>query len=241
MRQFLGLDKWNLLKLNNNSYVNIVQCISIEGNKNSKVGKIILYATNSFKNKRRRYSYVSVKITDSNKPAQLLCLLEYFSGEDNVTTYYAIIRYLMPVRNNVPTYINILTSIDSPFKLYEWEWDYFINRMNRRVKGPFYTSIIEVDTIVGAAFIIPVYMKTSTIPDCHIPNYEDRFWYADGQFFDRSGWDDIQLQNEVLENNDINDDINEIHFPQFNNLYLNNNNDIDSNSEEYYSNDHDSI
>ena len=37
-------------------------------------------------------------------------------------------------------------------------------------------SIIEVDTIVGADFIIPVYTKTSTVPDCHIPNYEDRFF-----------------------------------------------------------------
>ena len=240
MKEKLGLENWNALKINDNSYVNIIQCISLEGNKNSKVGKIILYATNAFKNKRRRYSYVSVQITDSNQPAQLLCLLEYISGEDNVPTYFAIIRYLMPVRSSDPTFSKILNSIDSPFKLYEWEWNYIINR-SRRVKGPFLTSIIEVETIVGAAFIIPVYKKTSTIPNSHNPKYEDRFWYADQQFFDRSGWDDVRLQEEILENTDDNDDINDIHIPHLDNLDLNTNNDIDSNSDEYDSNDNDSI
>ncbi len=84
----------------------------------------------------------------------------------------------MPVRRSDQIFSNILNSINSPFKLYEWEWDYFINR-SRGVKGPFITAIIEVNTIVGAAFIIPVYMKISTIPNSYYPKYEDRFWYAD--------------------------------------------------------------
>jgi hypothetical protein len=145
----------------------------------------------------------------------------------------------MHVRIKIQNFSNILNSIDSPFKLYEWEWNYFINR-SRRVKGPFYTSIIEVDTIVGAAFIIPVYTKTSTIPNCHIPTYEDRFWYVDQQFFDRSGLDDIYLEDEILENVDNNDDITDIHIPNVDNLDLNINNDIDNNSDNYDSNDDDS-
>ena len=115
------------------------------------------------------------------------------------------------------------------------------NIRSRRVRGSFVTAIIEVDTIVGAAFIIPSYVKTSTIPNSHNPKYEDRFWYADQQFFDRSGWDDIRLQDEIHENIDDNDDINDIQIPHFDNLDLNTNNDIDSNSDEYDSNENDSI
>jgi hypothetical protein len=65
-------------------------------------------------NKVCRYYYVSVKIADCNQPEQLLYLLEYFSIEYIVTTYYAIIRFLMPVRNNIQNFSNLLNSIDLP-------------------------------------------------------------------------------------------------------------------------------
>ncbi len=65
--------------------------------------------------------------------------------------------------------------------------------------------------------------------------------YADQQFFDRSGWDDIHLQDEMLENINDNDKINDNHNSHFDNLDLNTNNDIDSNSDEYDSNENGSI
>jgi hypothetical protein len=138
----------------------------------------------------------------------------------------------MPV-NQIPNSINnILSSTESPFKLYEWEWNYHIDRC-RRVRGPIITSIINIDTIVGTAFVIPVYTNTSTIPDCQDPRYEDRFWFSEHIFFDRSGWEEIHVDAQVYDNNDINNDKYTIYMNDILNVIENNvNNDIDSYSED---------
>ena len=36
--------------------------------------------------------------------------------------------------------------------------------------------------------------NASPKPTCGHPKYSDQFWYVDRKFFDRSGWDDINLQ-----------------------------------------------
>jgi hypothetical protein len=232
-KRILSKEEWENIKNNNSGCkLEILQGISIEGNKDSKVGKIQLYATNSFKKTRHRYSFVSVQISDATQPAQILCLLKYSCHFTKTISYYAIIRYLMPV-NQIPNIINnILSSTESPFKLYEWEWNYHIDR-RRRVRGPIITSIINIDTIVGTAFVIPVYTNTSNIPDCQDPRYEDRFWFSEHIFFDRSGWEEIHVDAQVYDNNDINNDKYTIYMNDILNVIENNvNNDIDSYSED---------
>ena len=77
------------------------------------------------------------------------------------------------MRINDRNFRNILNSIDTPFTLYEWGWDFFINR-SRRVKGHFYKSTIEVDTIVR------------------------HLYYINSSSLDQVAWDDIRLQDETL-------------------------------------------
>jgi hypothetical protein len=235
-KRVLDTENWNRVKNYDNCVLNIVQSISIEGNKESQAGKIILYATNKFKNKRPRYSFVSVNICEGTQPAQILCFLEYIDYLNETQKYYAIIRYMMPVKENTKKNDNFIESIDSPFKLYEWEWNHLI-RNRQRVRGNIITAIVEADTIVDTAFIIPVYTKNTTVPDCGNPEYNDRFWYGDKQFFDRSGWDDILLQDEIENDNENNDEIPGIY------IVRDDNNDnivtnIDSNSDDNDSDDY---
>ena len=230
-RSKLGEENWEMLKYNRNCSLKIIQGISIEGNEDTKLGKIMLYATNTFKNKRHRYSFISVMISDAHQPAQTLCFVQFSmlnETNDAHVYYYAIIRYLMPAIDVQQHIYNIITTIDSPFKLYEWEWSY-TRKNGRRVKGPIIMDIIEVETIVSPAFVIPVFIDCTTIADCHLPSYTDRFWYADHKFFDRSDWDDIILQQEIDDNNEDNStDYPDIYNASDNSRNLDMNN-IDSN------------
>ena len=61
----------------------------------------------------------------------------------------------------------IVEDMNSPFQLYEWEWN-FTNKRGHRVRGPFECALINVDTIVGTALIGPTYFHTSSISDTHI-------------------------------------------------------------------------
>ena len=128
----------------------------------------------------------------------------------------------------------IVENMNSPFQLYEQEWN-FTNKRGHIVRGPFECALINVDTIVGTAFIVPTYFDTSSIPDTHIPKYADRLWNADHQFFDRSGWDDVHVlinNHPAADLNVNNDDIPDIFLP-INAVEVNNDVDVYFSDENY--------
>lgn len=87
----------------------------------------------------------------------------------------------------------ILENIKSPYKLYQWEYDY-ITKGRKQYRSALKSILIEVSTIISTAFIVPMFTEKKTKPICAHPRYTDLFWYIDRKFFDRSGWDDIHYQ-----------------------------------------------
>jgi hypothetical protein len=155
--------------------------ISIEGNVESKIGKVLLYATNEFKKNVLRYDFAMIQISDGLQPAQMLAFLSRES--DNIIQYFAIIRYLRPSFEQPSSIYNC------PFTQYEWEY------MNSASTKPI-VDIIEVSTIAGPAFMTPVFQSNKRFPICSKPNRSDKFWYLHRNFFDRAGWEDIHTINE---------------------------------------------
>jgi hypothetical protein len=159
----------------------LVTGISIEGNVESKIGKIHLYATNQFKKNILRYDFAMIQISDGLQPAQILAFL--LRECDNIIQNFAIIRYLRPSFEQPSAIYNC------PFTQYEWEY------MNSASIKPI-VDIIEVSTIAGPAFMTPVFQSNKRSPTCSKPNRSDKFWYLHRNFFDRAGWEDIHTINE---------------------------------------------
>ena len=83
--------------------VTLLQGISIEGNRESKLGKVLLYATNNYVMKRERFDSVVLLMTDDDgrqyyQCAQLLVLLRVDTFDQQQTTYRAIVRYLQSAK-----------------------------------------------------------------------------------------------------------------------------------------------
>ena len=167
---------------NNPDSIQLLTGISIEGNVESKLGKVYLYATNMFRGNKCRYDFVMVNISDGVQPAQLLAFF-LITGSEKTTKYYAIIRYLQPVNQSKQPD----ASYNCPFSIYEWEY-------STSKRTPI-LSVIEVETIAGPAYITPVFRTDERIPICKSPSRVDNIWFIDRTFFDRAGWDDIHTIN----------------------------------------------
>ena len=186
----------------------IIPGISIEGNADSKAGKIYLYATNKFKGNKLRYDFVMVQNTDGLQPAQVMVFIMRQKNNDKIFEYYACVRYLTKAHErNQPHQM-----YNCPFDVYEWEY------VDSRSLYPTY-GIIKIETISGPAFITPVFSSDNTLPNSSKPVRGDKFWYVDRSYFDRAGWEDtIQTFNLeenielgeyeiILPNNDVNGNV----------------------------------
>jgi hypothetical protein len=177
--------------------VTCIQAISIEGNEDSRLGKIILYATHKFRNKRPRYDKVIVQLEgDTVQPAQLLALYMITSHNHLHTQYFAMVRYLMQVDDKE----DIPTRYECPFAVYKWELGPYIGQTRQTV-----VQFIHVNTIMGPAFMPPVISKTRPSPISRHPRPTDRFWFVDRKYCDRAGWDNIQ-NSELIVNTGTNED-----------------------------------
>jgi hypothetical protein len=65
-----------------------------------------------------------------------------------------------------------------------------VGRRRRRIP---LVDLINVDTIMSPAFVLPVYSCNRASPVASSPLFTDRFWHLDHKFCDRAGWDDIYL------------------------------------------------
>ena len=124
-------DTWESIRQGSSTLL-LVHGISIHGNVESKLGKIHLYATNSFHGKSSRYDYVLVQLDEGAvQPAQLLLLFELTNSITQEITYFAHVRYLQLVTKtkHLPS-----KSYLFPFQMYEWEYKYGGGRGNRGIK-----------------------------------------------------------------------------------------------------------
>jgi hypothetical protein len=142
----IGVRAWNSLKRRHlPTKLTCVQAISIEGNTESRLGKVILYATQKFRNRRPRYDKVLVQLQESeSQPAQLMALLMMTNHDESRINYFAMVRYFVEVDNKEA----IHRQYECPFPVYMWELGPYIGRRRLTV-----TQFISIDPIIGPAFM----------------------------------------------------------------------------------------
>ncbi len=104
-------------------------------------------------------------------------------------TYYAVVRYLKPSKNQPHP------NIECPFTMYDWEYNH-IGRGHTR--PTVLIQMINVESIASVAFITPVMSTKRNSPDYNNPLQSDLFWYMDRKFCDRAGWDEINRQMLIV-------------------------------------------
>jgi hypothetical protein len=130
-----------------------------------------------------------------------MAMFKYYNHDETEMKFYAYIRYAI----EVPYEEEIHPQYQCPFPVFKWEQS---RTYVGRVK-PILTQLIDVSSIIGLAFMIPVFSTTDPQPICSKPDLlTDRFWYIDRKFCDRAGWDDITnvdvINNIALPNlNDV--------------------------------------
>ena len=125
---------------------------------------------------------------DSTELCQLLHLFEIFDHKGRHAAYFAFIRYL--TTKALPQtwrWLDPMTAhIFNPFSIKIWD------------KAPsnirhYHYACVDVKTIIGPAFVNPVYDKNNSVPSPKIPKWSDQFWYLERTFCDRNGWDETQI------------------------------------------------
>ena len=192
VRGQFGIEGWALLSRNPDPVtLRVVQAVSIEGNEESRLGKVIIYATHKFQNTRPRHDFVIVQQAEGeNQPAQLCVLLELSNADQTEVQYFAYVRYLLQVeaREETPA------RYQCPFPVFRWELGAYEQGRgrNRRTRSTV-TQLIDVSSIVSPAFMTPVYHLNRNTPVSSKPEQTDRFWYICRQYCDRAGWDDVNM------------------------------------------------
>jgi hypothetical protein len=188
----IGETNYDKLSLKvNPDIVYLLPGISIEGNAESRVGKLYLYATNKFKSNQMRYDFVQIQNTDGLQPAQVIVFL--MRKVDDRNEFFAIVRFLRISHEKYqpnPMY-------NCPFTILEWEYT------DNRTLTPFY-DMVKIESISGPAFITPVFSSDINLPNCSKPSRSDKFWFIDRIYFDRAGWEDPQ-ESRVVDNIDYNE------------------------------------
>ena len=190
--------------------------ITLHGNEESRLNKNFIYATNSFRKKRSlRYDYIMVNCEDGPQPAKLLAL---FKIEDNVLNsehFYAYVRYLSFVDDvGGDNLIGNDIAGTCPFKILKWEAIETVP--GRAIRRQFNMEFIEVETIIGPAFIQPMFSQYNNnreqIYQASHPLWTDKFWYLDRRYCDRQEWEDMYPQHENPDDEEYN-----IHNIEFDN------------------------
>mgnify|MGYP000526518238 CR=1 FL=1 len=215
---------WNEITRENSLVeFSIVGAASYEGSKDSDVGKGVIYAmlTNEKKSKLR-HDFVTVNCiykdsqgvdTEGYQVAQVLQMIQKHTYviTDNKrvldsTEWFFIIQYLDSI------FVNDKTS--KPHTSHEYisvlEWEKKVNSENI---SEFVIDMISLDTIVGNAMVIPYFSfigkgkngKKIKKPINGKPSFRDIFWYVDRKFFDRSGWEQLEVVNDNMNQEILND------------------------------------
>ena len=194
--------------------LSIVQGISIIGNKESRLGKVYLYATNNFNNKNVcRYDFVNTNQGDSNQLAQVLVFLKYSNQNNSQSKFFAIVRYL-----NYEPY-DLKSRLPIPFQVYTWEI-----LKTRKFLQKFSLQMIDVASIINPEFVHSYLEEISIEPLCSRPLSTDKFWHIPRRYCDRADYDTL-----YKDKTDIHADVPGV--PEINNFVNDADSCIDDNSE----------
>jgi hypothetical protein len=218
-----GIDIWNqMIQINTMYEFGIVRAVTYEGSGDSDVGKGVIYAMPDTKNNVKRYDYVNVKVEYQNdqgediegyQAAQVLSIIQKHSytttnenKRDDSTEWFFIVQYMNT--------INVEQETSQPHSCHEYisvlEWETI--RDGNTIK--YNIQMISLDNIIGSAMVIPYFSfiekkkstpgKTIGTPILGSPSRNDKFWYVDRKFFDRSGWNELEVYktmnvNDVVE------------------------------------------
>lgn len=203
----LGPARWNSLKPGaiHPRKLELIQGISVEGNADSGVGKVFMYATHDFYRRGRpRYDFVLVQIEDGHQPAQLCALLKLTKRNNEQSKYFALVRYMHEVHDRKKP----SAAMHCPFQVLQWEMEASgVIAGGRPVFSPL-VCCVEMTTIVGPAFITQRY---STLPLNETRLSFQRFWMIDRKFCDRAGWENVNINDG--NHDDVVDDNIDINIP----------------------------
>jgi hypothetical protein len=180
VKDAIGESQWDALCAPNNNKapsLKLLQAIKIEGNKESKFGTAIIYATAKYVSGECRYDYVEVCTEDTGgvihyQPAQVLAILQLKSKISGRINLFAIVQFMKRKASQL-----------SLSDIHDWEFAY-----NSRRQKEFVVQVVRIETI-SPAFVIPVFSNLSVLP--HQPAFEVNFWLLPRKFCDRSEWDEV--------------------------------------------------
>ena len=202
---------WDEITKENSIYeFNIVRAASYEGDKDSGVGKGVIYAMYNKKTKAIRHDFVNVKViyddkngqtTEGIQVAQVLSMIQlhtYTRNDKNKrvigsTAWYFIVQYLKNVQITKKT--SKPHNFHENISVLQWET---VNSTGR-----FNVDMVSLDSIVGSAMIIPYFSfidkqnVKNEKPITGKPSVNDTFWYVDRLFFDRSEWNELEVINNL--------------------------------------------
>ena len=222
-----------LTKANSLGEFSIVRAASYQGSKDSAVGKGVIYATSNYRGEGKRYDYVKVKVVVEDQHgeevedyavAQVLLILQAHAYEmkENKrvlkhSQWFFIVQYMETIKNIGELTSKPHTSHQHMSQL-KWELANQSGRISSN-KTTFSIDLITLDSIAGSAMVIPCFSfhekvknkKTAKKIDTPIagkPDVSDVFWYIDRMFFDRSGWEELEIHNSSNSSNTNTNEIN---------------------------------
>jgi hypothetical protein len=102
----------------------------------------------------------------------------------------------------------------------KWELANQSGRISSNNKTCFSIDLITLDSIAGSAMVIPCFSFHEKVKNKNVkvrkvntpitgkPDVSDVFWYIDRMFFDRSGWEELEIHNSSNSSNTNRNEIN---------------------------------
>ncbi len=200
--------------IHDNAQLNILQGLKYEANIESGLGEGFIYATNNFNGTgKSRHDFISLQLEDGEGieyqqlAIVLVCLQSYCEGKSS--KFYMIVQTLEKViekRGDVPVY--------RPPHFTLWKWEQEITDENGKLQFQGKSLYcFSTAAIAEVACVIPRFKKASKRqvesqsstggPGSISTSKDDRFWYVNRKFMDRSGWEDgleVQWGNDEERN-----------------------------------------
>ena len=183
----------------------LLQGASFRGDNETGVQPGLIYCTTNFKGKGyKRYDYVVVDLEDDDgnrvtQVAQVISIVAMMKNSTNIkdAEYLFIVQYMQ--EDDHPS--GTRTEFNSSFKQLKWE-QYKIGNQ----KLQYSIHCISFENIIDTAVIIPFFSyetKSKGIQQMPImgkPHINDRFYYIEKLYFDRSVWDELTNDGDNYHN-----------------------------------------
>ena len=177
---------------------NILQGAIIRGDVDSGVEPGIIYCTPDYKGEFKRYDYVVVEVeyddgTKAYPVAQVITIIAMMHPVHKIeeAQYLFIVQYLQ--NDNKP--VGVTNEFNNSFKQLRWEQKEVVSRGKKQIE--FVVDCIAFENIVDTAVIIPFFSFENKrgiqqrMPIMGQPDKDDRFYYLEKRYFDRSGWNEL--------------------------------------------------